>query len=102
MVSQFQGMVLEEKSPANRPSVADVRRRNNEVSLSSRFAQLENLDGSHEEHQSPRYKAALGFQPTVYRHVSWHTKTILWYKVYRRDRFGYDWMWALLDKGDAN
>ena len=37
MVSQFQGMVLEEKSPANRPSFADVRRRNNEVSLNSRF-----------------------------------------------------------------
>ena len=32
VVSQFQGMVLEEKRLANRPSFADVRRRNNEVS----------------------------------------------------------------------
>ena len=39
MVSQFQRMVLEEKSPANRPSFADVRRRNNEVSLRFRFCE---------------------------------------------------------------
>ena len=46
MVSQFQGMVLEEKSPANRPSFAEVRRRNNEVCLRVRFAPPENLGGS--------------------------------------------------------
>ena len=97
MVSQFQGMVLEEKSPANRPSFADVRRRNNEVSLNRQFAEPENLDGSHEEHQLPWYKADLGFQPTVYRHVSWHTKTIFWYKVYRRDCFRYDALWKIVE-----